>query len=313
MLTKSNYTAWALKMKVYMKAHGIWIAVEPTNTKETIEDKTDKMALATIYQGIPEDVLLSLADKKTAKEAWEAVKTMCLGADRVKKARIQTLKAEFEFLSMKDSELIDDFCMKLNGLVTNIRALEETIDEAYVVKKLLRSVPSIFLQITATIEQFGNLETMTIEEAVGSLKAHEERLRGKTEAGGEQLLLTEEEWRKREKSDGHLLLTWEEWLKRTSEGDKTSGSGVSRDAGRPVRDMSEVKCFNCNIYGHYAAECRRPKQERRKDIKTEANLTQAQGDDEPALLLVEHKVKESSQLMLNEQDTVPKLSHSCEK
>lgn len=169
MLTKSNYTAWSLKMKVYMKAHGIWVAIEPTDPKATIEDKTDKMALAAIYQGIPEDILLSVADKETAKEAWEAVKTMCLGADRVKKARIQTLKAEFEFMSMKETKLIDDFCMRLNGLVTNIRALGETVNEGYVVKKLLRAVPSKFLQITSMIEQFGNLDTMTIEEAVGSL------------------------------------------------------------------------------------------------------------------------------------------------
>lgn len=30
----------------------------------------------------------------------------------------------------------------------------------------------------STIEQFANLETMTIEEAIGSLKAHEERTQG---------------------------------------------------------------------------------------------------------------------------------------
>lgn len=35
-----------------------------------------------------EDILLTLADKKTAKEAWDALKTLCLGADRVKKAKI---------------------------------------------------------------------------------------------------------------------------------------------------------------------------------------------------------------------------------
>ncbi|XP_074369209.1 uncharacterized protein LOC141710547 [Apium graveolens] len=235
MLTKSNYTAWALKMKVYMQAHGIWKAVNSTKEKDAVEDKTDKMALAAIYQGIPEDVLLSLADKETAKEAWEAVKTICLGAER------------------------------LSGFVTNIRALGETVDEAYV--------------ITATIEQFGNLDTMTIEEAVGSLKVHEERLRGKSEVGGEQLLFTEEEWRKREKNDGHLLLTREEWPKWTNKGDASLG----------------------------------PKGERRKDVKTEAHLTQVQGDDEPALLLVEHRGEERNQLLLNEQDTVPKLSHNSDK
>lgn len=182
MLTRENYTAWALKIKVFMQAHGVWEAVESkgNKTKEgdktKVEERTDKIALAAIYQGIPEDILLAVAEKDTAREAWEAIKTMCLGADLVKKARVQTLKADFESLSMKDSESLDDFYMKLNGLVTNIRALGESIEETYVVKKLLRAVPPKFLQIASTIEQFGNLETMTIEETVGSLKAHEERL-----------------------------------------------------------------------------------------------------------------------------------------
>lgn len=177
MLARSNYTAWSLKMKVFMQAHGVWEAVEPKDPGTTVEEKIDKVALAAIYQGIPEDMLLSLAEKKTAKDAWEAIKIMCLGSDRVKKAKVQTLKAEFESLRMKDTEQLDDFCMKLNGLVTNIRALGEAIEEAYVVKKLLRAVPSKFLQIASTIEQFGNLESMSVEEAVGSHKAHEERLR----------------------------------------------------------------------------------------------------------------------------------------
>ncbi|XP_074326762.1 uncharacterized protein LOC141664707 [Apium graveolens] len=176
-LTKTNYTAWSMKMKVFMQAHGVWEAVEPANEKDKIEEKTDKTALAAIYQGITEDMLLSIADKETSKEAWEAVKKMCLGVDRVKRARVQTLKAEFESLNMKDTESIDDFSMKLNGLVTHIRTLRENITGAYIVKKLLRAVPPKFLQITSTIEQFGDLESMTVEETVGSLKAHEERLK----------------------------------------------------------------------------------------------------------------------------------------
>lgn len=159
-------------------AHGIWEAVEPTNPKATIEVKVDKVVMTPIYEAIPEDVLLSIAEKKTAKDVWEAIKVMCLGAERVKKARVQTLKAEFETLSMKEMETIDDFSMKLSGLVTTIRALGETVEEGYIVKKLLRAVPSRFVQITSAIEQFGKLDEMSIEEAVGSLKAHKERMRG---------------------------------------------------------------------------------------------------------------------------------------
>ena len=80
MLSKENYTAWAMKMKVYMQAHGVWEAIESSDSKATVDDRTDKIALAAIYQGIPEEILLSLVEKKTAKEA---VKTMCQGADRV--------------------------------------------------------------------------------------------------------------------------------------------------------------------------------------------------------------------------------------
>ncbi|KAL8107150.1 hypothetical protein AgCh_023812 [Apium graveolens] len=136
-LTKTNYTAWALKMKVFIQAHGVWEAIEPKDPKGVVEDKIDKRALAVIYQGVAEDVLLSLAEKKSSKDAWIAIKTMFLGSDKVKVARAQTLKSEFEALAMSEEEQLDDFYLKLNGLVTNIRSLGEKGDEAYVVKKLL--------------------------------------------------------------------------------------------------------------------------------------------------------------------------------
>lgn len=107
MLTKINYTAWALKMKVFMQAHGVWEAIEPKETKDekgTVEDKVDKRALAVIYQGISEELLLSIAEKGTAKEAWDAIRTVSLGADKVKTARAQTLKGEFESLKMREAE-----------------------------------------------------------------------------------------------------------------------------------------------------------------------------------------------------------------
>lgn len=124
--------------------------------KIEIEEKKDKVELAVIYQAIPEDILLSVAEKKSAKKVWEAIKVMCLGEERVKRASVQTLKTEFENLSMKETETIDDFCLRLNRLVTNIRTLGETVEENYVVKKLLRAVPGRFLQITSAIEQSGS-------------------------------------------------------------------------------------------------------------------------------------------------------------
>lgn len=128
-----------------MQAHGAWDAVESSDPKAAVEGKTDKIALAMIYQGIPMEFLLSIAENKTAKDAWEAIKTMSQGADKVKQAKVQTLKAEFEASSMNDTDQLDDFYMKINGIVSNIRALREAVAESYVVKKLLRAVPPKFL------------------------------------------------------------------------------------------------------------------------------------------------------------------------
>lgn len=306
MLTRENYTAWALKMRVFMQAQGVWEAVQSSDPKVVVETKTDKMALAAIYQGIPEEMLLSIAEKKCAKDAWAAIKTMSLGGDRVKKAKVQTLKVDFESLNMKETEKLDDFCMKLYGMVTNIRALGETMEEAYVVKKLLRAVPSRYLQIASTIEQFGNLEEMTVEEIVGRLKAHDERLRGKIEEpSGGQLLLTEEEWKKREANDSQLLLTKEEWMKRTTSGGRDrTGDSRSKENWRG-RDKSKVRCYNCNILGHYAGDCRKPR--RGKESRAESNLSQVEDDDEPTLLFTETGENKNEVVLLNEQSMVPQL------
>ena len=50
---------------------------------------------------------------------------MSVGAERVKEAKVQTLKGEFESLTMKETNNIDDFFMKLSGIATNIRVFEE--------------------------------------------------------------------------------------------------------------------------------------------------------------------------------------------
>ncbi|KAL8102527.1 hypothetical protein AgCh_027143 [Apium graveolens] len=118
-----------------MQAHAVWEAIDPKKFKIKGGRRTDEITLAAIYQGKPEDMLLSISEKTTAKEVWETIKTMCLGADQVKKAKVQTLKADIESLKMKDTEHLDEFYMKLNSLVANIQALGEVIEESYMTRK----------------------------------------------------------------------------------------------------------------------------------------------------------------------------------
>lgn len=81
MLARSNYTAWVLKMKVLMKAQVVWDAMEAEEKGATVDEHQDKVALATIYQGIPEDVLLSVAEKETAKGLGKPLR-LCVKGQR---------------------------------------------------------------------------------------------------------------------------------------------------------------------------------------------------------------------------------------
>jgi hypothetical protein len=81
MLTKPNYTQWAMLMQCNYEAMEIWYVIEPgTNPKRS----HDRQALIALMRSVPDDIWQTLEGRKTMKEAWEVVKTMCLGADRVK-------------------------------------------------------------------------------------------------------------------------------------------------------------------------------------------------------------------------------------
>ena len=123
--------------------------------------------------------------------------------------------------------------------------------------------------------------------------------------------MTEEEWRKREIDEGTLLLTREEWLKRTNrEGSRSGGENRVKDAVRGARDKSRVRCFNCEAYGHFAAECRKPRRE--KEGQKEANLSRIL-EDEPALLIAEVGEIEAKAMLLKEDSVIPKLRTNVEK
>ena len=102
---------------------------------------------------------------------------MHVGVERVREARIQSLKSDFDNLKMSEAESVDEFAEKFMMIVGRIRELGDAMDENYVVKKLLRAVSTKFINIASSMVLFNNINKMTMEEAIGSLKAHEELLK----------------------------------------------------------------------------------------------------------------------------------------
>nr|GEW41698.1 zinc finger, CCHC-type [Tanacetum cinerariifolium] len=99
-------------------------------------------------------------------------------------------------LHMKEDETINTFTTKLTTLVNKATSLGHTMEDETLVRKLLNAVPDRYLQIVVLIEQYSDLDEISLEEAIGRLKTFEEILKYKNERPvitQEKLLITRHE------------------------------------------------------------------------------------------------------------------------
>lgn len=171
-LTKANYAEWSLLMRVMLQARGLWDSIE----YGAADFQEDRMALEAILHAVPLEMMAGLAVKRTAQEAWEAIRVMRVGSDRVRRGKVQQLMKEFEDFSFRNGKNVDDFALRLSNLVTSLATLGQPIEESKVVVKFLRVVPPKFSQIALSIETLLDISELSLEEVTGRLKAAEDRL-----------------------------------------------------------------------------------------------------------------------------------------
>nr|GEV99149.1 zinc finger, CCHC-type [Tanacetum cinerariifolium] len=207
-------------------------------------------------------------------------------------------------LHMKEDETIDTFTEKLTTLVNKAASLGHTMKDETLVRKLLNVVPDRFLQIVASIEQYSDLDTMSLDEAIGRLKTFEERLKYKNERPvntQERLLFTRHEDQgqqfKRRDHGGFNQSRGQENNRFRSERKSWESSQnnfkkeTNSNSNKFTHDKSKVLCFKCKEYGHFANKCPSKKEE-------QSNLIEK--DLEPTLLMA--TIEEAPGSFINQEE-----------
>ncbi|GJS76734.1 retrovirus-related pol polyprotein from transposon TNT 1-94 [Tanacetum coccineum] len=196
-----------------------------------------KTALYLLFQSVDKSGFKKIAEATTSKEAWEMLKEVYKGVDRVKQVRLQTLHGELEAMKMKETEGVSDY-------ITRVQTVK-------------------FENVVCAIEESKNLEDLTIDDLAGSLEAHEQRkIKKKQDSFDDQVLQTKvsvEEEAMYVQRNKHGREGNEQGRERNYGGRGFShGRGDGRGYDHGIESHS-YDCYNYGKPGHYARNCRFPK------------------------------------------------------
>nr|GFA22011.1 retrovirus-related Pol polyprotein from transposon TNT 1-94 [Tanacetum cinerariifolium] len=141
-------------MKALLGSHDVWEIVE-----KGIEKVDDESSLNATQR----------VDFQKARKKDQRI-------DKVKKVRLQSLRGEFEKLQIEESETISDYFTRVLTISNEMKRNGKSLSDTRVIEKILRSLPPSFDYIVVSKEESKDIDSMTIDQLMGSLQAHEENL-----------------------------------------------------------------------------------------------------------------------------------------
>ena len=222
---------------------------------------------------------------KTSKQAWELLETNYEGTTIVKRAKLQMLTSQFESLRMREDEMFDEFRTKLMVIVNEMWSLGEQIPEGKVCSKILRSLPERFHPKVTSIEEYNDPETMKVEELTGNIRTFEMKMNNASNKSKDKKSIAlkasqpsppKEESGNENESDAEdvALLTkrfLRQFKKKTSkfnrkEKEKPFDKGKNKVSSSSKYQSRNVKCYNCQKFGHISTECPMERKVKKKTL-----------------------------------------------
>ncbi|XP_015959584.1 uncharacterized protein LOC107483482 [Arachis duranensis] len=187
---KLDYSYWETLMYTHLKAQNLWNFIEPglQEGADAAQQRRDQLALSQIHQGVDYMVFGKIANAKSAKEAWNTLKLSYKGVDKAQKAKLPSLRREYERYEMSSSETVEQYFTRVTDLVNKMRVYGEDMPDSKVVEKILRTMPMKYDHVVTTILKSHDMDTMTIAELQGTMESHISRILEKSEKSTEEAL-----------------------------------------------------------------------------------------------------------------------------
>jgi hypothetical protein len=158
-----NFAFWKVRMRTYIMALGedVWDVVETGYVKPVVlASKDDKIefnfnakAMNVILSELAKAKFVKVMHLESAKEMWDKLISSYEGNEKVKDAKLQTYRLQFEQLKMKEDETVGKYFLGVEELVNAMKSIGERFEDIVLVQKFLRSFPDRFNPKVSAIEE----------------------------------------------------------------------------------------------------------------------------------------------------------------
>ncbi|GJZ19607.1 zf-CCHC domain-containing protein [Tanacetum coccineum] len=291
LLEPNGFCFWKACFETYVKSKDIdfWQVIQNGDFYYEVEDSETKLMKETPYE------LLKDGQKKKLGMNNEAKMTFYNALpcnSQVKNFKIDLLTQEYEKFSISNEETIDSGFTRFNAIVTTLKSLDPDYSNKNHVRKFLRALPVKWRAKVASIEEAKYLATLPLDELIGNLKVYEmvldnDGVRSKTtKEKVKSLALKAKVTREQTSNDSDsqgvsnedideeevkaLNLLARNFCKgnrfgrrnRFGNGSNLFVKGRGNSFENKGGECSKQKgaCYNCEIEGHFASECRKAKE-----------------------------------------------------
>ncbi|KZV25297.1 hypothetical protein F511_07429 [Dorcoceras hygrometricum] len=218
----------------------------------------------------------------TAKDIWEKLVQICEGSDETKENKLTVAQRKYESIKMKDGETMTEFDERFSAIVIKLNSLGKEYSNRELAMKVMRALPREWDVKTMAMRESKDLNKLELHDLFANLKAYEFELETRSEVPSTS-----------QPTKAFAATTTKQCSPRTSKtADQLSDDVMSlfvkkfgkfmRRSFNPSSPYSnfhksdkvstDMKFFNCDRPGHFAADCNRPrKEDRSRDDKRSAD------------------------------------------
>jgi len=235
-----------------------------------------------LVAALPHKEYLKMSDKSTAKAMFTSLCSLYEGNKKVRAAKATMLVHQYELFRMKEDENIETMYSRFQTLVSRLQILKKSYVASDHVNKILRSLPAKWRPKVTAIEEVKDLNTLSVEDLISSLKCHEIGLnehepikkpksialksRGKSTKALKALESEEESTSEDSDEDPTIVQEMAMLSNRLQYLAKKNKKFMSRGSSHKSSRKEEQKgCFNCKKIVHFIADCPDLQKEKSKE------------------------------------------------